>query len=316
MHQSPYTYMHAVTHTHARTRMHNCIIAVPCLGHNTRLSQPILACAVRPCDSLLLFPAHRPHLAWAIPPPFPPRVLQRGTLLLRDEEDDDTEELVDTPHSTPNGSRAGNEELPRHNAAGGGANGTGAQAGGGADKAQAEAEAAAEAGRSPALHAAHKPHFLTLHSVLASGLVRCLVLDKAALEEQREVLRHAAEFGSLMMWYFVCDRTSLMPAGPGKSYSRDLFLFLFLVLTCVAIGSSMAAFKSPLLLNRPQTEEWKGWMQVRGHVLHVPCMGACLLWWRSKCLGALCGRGGGWRARGEHVSALKATLYLQWRFGG
>eukprot|EP00878_Enallax_costatus_P021635 GHUV01022920.1.p1 GENE.GHUV01022920.1~~GHUV01022920.1.p1 ORF type:complete len:409 (+),score=95.11 GHUV01022920.1:422-1648(+) len=45
-------------------------------------------------------------------------------------------------------------------------------------------------------------------------------------------------------------------------YNRDLFLFLFVCLTCVALGSSLQPVRKELLLNRPQTEEWKGWMQV------------------------------------------------------
>lgn len=47
-----------------------------------------------------------------------------------------------------------------------------------------------------------------------------------------------------------------------QSYNRDLFAFLFVCLTAVAVGSSLQPVRTPLLLNRPQTEEWKGWMQV------------------------------------------------------
>ncbi len=45
-------------------------------------------------------------------------------------------------------------------------------------------------------------------------------------------------------------------------YSRDLFLFLFTCLTAVALGTSLQPVRTPLLLNRPQTEEWKGGRQV------------------------------------------------------
>lgn len=34
------------------------------------------------------------------------------------------------------------------------------------------------------------------------------------------------------------------------------------MLTIVAFSTSLQPVRTPLLLNRPQTEEWKGWMQV------------------------------------------------------
>lgn len=52
-----------------------------------------------------------------------------------------------------------------------------------------------------------------------------------------------------------------------QSYSRDVLAFLFLVLTLVAMATSRVQHKVPLLLNRKQTEEWKGWMQVASSYL-------------------------------------------------
>lgn len=93
--------------------------------------------------------------------------------------------------------------------------------------------------------------------------MRCMLLDFEAIRANHATLKAMAEFGTLMVWYFVCDRTPLIGEGE-KEYNRDLFAFLFLILTIVAFGSSLQTLKTPVLLNRQQTEEWKGWMQVRG----------------------------------------------------
>ncbi|KAI8469971.1 MAG: 10 TM acyl transferase domain found in Cas1p-domain-containing protein [Monoraphidium minutum] len=95
----------------------------------------------------------------------------------------------------------------------------------------------------------------------STGLIQCLLLKPAALLEHKDTLQAIVEFGSIMVWFFLCDRTDLLPASE-KHYDRDLFLFIFLVLTLVAFGTSLQPVRTPLLLNRPQTEEWKGWMQV------------------------------------------------------
>jgi len=109
------------------------------------------------------------------------------------------------------------------------------------------------------------PRLLTwqgmVEDCVSSGLIRCMLFDLSAIKDNRDTLRSMAELGSLMVWYFMCDRTSLFNAGE-KSYSRDVFAFLFLVLTAVAFGSSNQLIKAPVLLARQQTEEWKGWMQV------------------------------------------------------
>lgn len=47
-----------------------------------------------------------------------------------------------------------------------------------------------------------------------------------------------------------------------QTYIRDLFLFIFVVLTLVAAFYTMRKARAPSLANRQQTEEWKGWMQV------------------------------------------------------
>ena len=142
----------------------------------------------------------------------------------------------------------------------------------------------------------------------SSAFYRCLMLDGDALLSCREALRAAVEFGTIMAWFYVADRTQLIAPGtkvrhrlvgagrraggaagaartspaypfhphskphpahpthhrsPPQSYSRDVFLFIFIVLTAVACGYSLKQHRT-LLLHRTQTEEWKGWMQARG----------------------------------------------------
>ena len=63
-------------------------------------------------------------------------------------------------------------------------------------------------------------------------------------------------------WFYLADRTSLLPRA-GKLYSRDVFAFLCLAIAAAAAAGGTVAAKAPSLLNRHQTEEWKGWMQVR-----------------------------------------------------
>ena len=91
---------------------------------------------------------------------------------------------------------------------------------------------------------------------------RCLLLDRDALLGCRASLRAGAELGAILLWFYVADRTPAIAAGV-KSYSRDVFISTFFALTAVAVGYSATPGRAPLALNRHQTEEWKGWMQVR-----------------------------------------------------
>ncbi|GLT55407.1 hypothetical protein SLA2020_285320 [Shorea laevis] len=103
----------------------------------------------------------------------------------------------------------------------------------------------------------------------ANPIVRILLVDKSFLLENRLILRAMSEFGFLMAYFFLCDRTDFFASGI-KSYNRDLFFFLFFLLVIVwgipsfkiHYDKSSLSGKSTLYLNRYQTEEWKGWMQV------------------------------------------------------
>uniref|UniRef100_A0A7N0T3U8 Cas1p 10 TM acyl transferase domain-containing protein n=1 Tax=Kalanchoe fedtschenkoi TaxID=63787 RepID=A0A7N0T3U8_KALFE len=104
---------------------------------------------------------------------------------------------------------------------------------------------------------------------IKTNLIRFLTMDDAFLLENRLTLRQVSEFGIILLYLYICDRTDLI-AESTKNYNRDLFLFLYSLLIIVAAMTSLkkhtdkSAFsgKSVLYLNRHQTEEWKGWMQV------------------------------------------------------
>ncbi|WOL14502.1 hypothetical protein Cni_G23282 [Canna indica] len=102
-----------------------------------------------------------------------------------------------------------------------------------------------------------------------ANLIRFISMDESFLLEHRAVLRAMAEFGAILVYFYICDRTNLFSQS-AKSYSRDLFLFLYILFIIASTLTSLkkhhdkSAFtgKSILYLNRHQTEEWKGWMQV------------------------------------------------------
>ncbi|RMZ53981.1 hypothetical protein APUTEX25_002558 [Auxenochlorella protothecoides] len=103
---------------------------------------------------------------------------------------------------------------------------------------------------------------LSWAAIRGSGLARCVLLDRAALVSALPTLRAAVEGGAWIMWFFLADRTALLNS-TGRIYSRDTFLFMFLALaTCAALASQRPTGRPPAVLNRGQTEEWKGWMQV------------------------------------------------------
>nr|GMD06732.1 protein REDUCED WALL ACETYLATION 3-like isoform X2 [Ipomoea batatas] len=106
-------------------------------------------------------------------------------------------------------------------------------------------------------------------SSIKINIIRFLTMEDSFLLENRTTLRAMSEFGGILFYFYLCDRTNLF-ADSAKNYNRDLFLFLYVLLIIVSSMTSLkkhnekSAFsgKSLLYLNRHQTEEWKGWMQV------------------------------------------------------
>ncbi|CAN6242404.1 unnamed protein product [Urochloa humidicola] len=102
-----------------------------------------------------------------------------------------------------------------------------------------------------------------------ANLVRFITLNKSFLLENRDVLRAMSEFGIILLYFYICDRTNIF-AESKKSYNRDMFLFLYILLIIASTLTSLKKHneqsailgKSILYLNRHQTDEWRGWMQV------------------------------------------------------
>ncbi|XP_068661605.1 protein REDUCED WALL ACETYLATION 2-like isoform X2 [Aristolochia californica] len=131
-------------------------------------------------------------------------------------------------------------------------------------------EVVAEEDRAVLLEGGLKPASTKVHASSAmSNILRFLMMEESFLVENRLLLRTISEFGLIMAYFYICDRTNLFGESK-KNYNRDLFLFLYFLLIIVSAITSFkihhdkSAFtgKSILYLNRHQTEEWKGWMQV------------------------------------------------------
>ena len=91
--------------------------------------------------------------------------------------------------------------------------------------------------------------------------MRILQGDADAIERARLVLRSWAELFFILFVFYVCDRTSTFPERT-KSYSRDFFIAIFITLAAYGCYQTLRQSKTNAPLNREQTEEWKGWMQV------------------------------------------------------
>ncbi|GKU94237.1 hypothetical protein SLEP1_g7763 [Rubroshorea leprosula] len=106
-------------------------------------------------------------------------------------------------------------------------------------------------------------------STVKTNLIRFLTMEDSFLLEHRLTLRAMSEFGAILLYFYISDRTNFLGEST-KKYDRDLFLFLYALLIMVAAMASLkkhndkSAFsgKTMQYLSRHQTEEWKGWMQV------------------------------------------------------
>lgn len=102
------------------------------------------------------------------------------------------------------------------------------------------------------------------HAIFAAEQVThvcsVLSLNHAALVQHQGTVNAMAEFSTWMIWFYVSDRTRILPVEV-KSYSRDVFLTVFAAVIAIGFGS-FRKDKRVVTLSRQQSEEWKGWMQV------------------------------------------------------
>ncbi|XP_045182242.2 uncharacterized protein LOC123540969 [Mercenaria mercenaria] len=80
-------------------------------------------------------------------------------------------------------------------------------------------------------------------------------------------LKHVCLFGLLLFFFYLCDYRKVFPKLE-RIYNRDEFLFLVFLLFLVACAFTIRP-TTDKILNRDQTEEWKGWMQVMFVWYHV-----------------------------------------------
>ena len=106
-------------------------------------------------------------------------------------------------------------------------------------------------------------------TALSGGHVGALELSFSSIVL---LLGEVAVLGGVMMYCYVCEHAPLFPHG-GKVYDRDYFWFLFVAFLgagALTWHRTMERGKPapPAVLNREQTEEWKGWMQFLFLIYH------------------------------------------------
>lgn len=88
----------------------------------------------------------------------------------------------------------------------------------------------------------------------------------SAEETVLRFLRACAEFAAILAFVYLCDRTELFSKSK-KVYSRTQFWGVW-ALVCLAAFCTVRQIKSEKALQREQTDEWKGWMQIMFLMYH------------------------------------------------
>jgi len=103
-------------------------------------------------------------------------------------------------------------------------------------------------------------------------------------------MRYWAEFGCILLYIWMCEKAPPLPHG--QRFSNSILFWglwcLFVIWSLYNIVENKGGVKSATLLNREQSEEWKGWMQylfLAYHYFHeasvynaIRCFVSCYVW--------------------------------------
>ncbi|CAF1993605.1 unnamed protein product [Brassica napus] len=86
------------------------------------------------------------------------------------------------------------------------------------------------------------------NSSIRTNIIRFLSMEDSFLLEHRATLRAMSEFGAILLYFYICDRTELL-GDSTKNYNRDLFIFLYVLLIIVSAMTSLRKHndKSPIM---------------------------------------------------------------------
>lgn len=78
--------------------------------------------------------------------------------------------------------------------------------------------------------------------------------------DSKQACRAVSVLGAIMSLWWLCDGQQIVPLH-NKEYNRDFFVYLLISILLWA-SSTITSPRRSDLINREQTEEWKGWMQI------------------------------------------------------
>jgi hypothetical protein len=101
-------------------------------------------------------------------------------------------------------------------------------------------------------------------------------VEAAPAEKKQEtpahivILFNLCKFALIMYYFWLCDRSTTFAFKANKHYSFTTFLIgmIAIIISCCFFGA-ISKVKRADLLNREQTSEWKGWMQVFILLYHI-----------------------------------------------